>query len=474
MAVELVESALFEEVAKIAAAPGSPYHRFQMYLTCGGKNIPPLKYVRQDVECNYREAFSDDRTVVFYVGLGTLINYIAPFKDDITITTLTSPMDEFGYEVPGSSVETRTYKAYLADDTESNIESSNNPILQDFETAERSSIRTVTFTLEEMAVSQLRMQSTGVMGEIVPPYVVLETLMNRCVQALQVPVDEKILKVDLQAPSNQEPRAFVVVRDGTMLVDIPDLIQNEQGGIYSTGLGFYVQDRIVYFWPVYDVDRFDQAPRVLRIIVSPNRQAKLVDRTWYEGERTLTILSAGMIQVVDDSMDHLNNDGNGVRYQTASALLDKPVSVANNKMTASRSQTTSEFVTTVRGDGMNNVKLSSAGATDNIFLESSKLAKRSIVPVVVTWQRSQPTKIIPGMPTEVIYDYNGEVSSINAVVLHALHSYENEGRGPIGDRMRATTVLTVGISRDSPEFAKFLKSGGQISPSPAMAPIEVN
>lgn len=474
MATELQNSALLEELRRIAAAPGSPYFQIQAVLHAAGKDVLPIKTVRWDIDRDYTTAWFDASSVVVYLGQGTLLNDITPFQDDLKITLYAVPMTEFGEAYKDVKIQTRTYKAYIGDDVESTVEAGNDITLQSKETGDRTSIRAVTFVLEEMAVNQLRKQSTGVIGEATPPYMVLETLLNRYAQALKLDKDEVISRVDFAPANNQNPRPFVIVPDGTMLPDLPDHIQNTQGGVYSTGLGFYIQDRIMYLWPVYDTTRFNKAARVLQVIMSPNKNTQLIDHTWRDTERTLTIYAAGIAKMVDDTIDQLNNEGNGVRFQMASQALDAPVVVGDNKMTASRTKNNSEFATTVVGDGSNLLRLAGTRVTDNVYLEASRMAKRGCATLMVTWLRSDPSKIIPGMPVEIIYDYNDEIQTLPGVVRGAPSSYEVEGIGPVGDRFRAKTVVVIAVDRNSPEFIKYLKAGGSISAQPEIDVIQVD
>lgn len=471
---DLQSSALLEELTKIAAAPGSPYWKFQSLIHAGGKDVLPLKTMRLDSEEDFTSAWFESATLVIYLGTGDLLQDVAPFQDDLKITILRSPMTEMGDVIPDAAVETRTYKAYLGDDVETPAESGNDITLQDKETANRTSMRAVTFYLEEAAVSQLRKQSTGVIGEVVPPYVVLETLMNRATQALRLGKDETIQRVDVVTPNNKTPRPFVIVPDGMMIPDLPDHLQNKQGGIYSTGLGFFIKNRIVYIFPVYDTTRFDKAPRVLQVIMSPNKNSQMIDRTWRDTERTLTIYAAGMAQMVDNTLDQLNTEGNGVRFQMASQVLNAPVTVGDNKMVASRSKNNSEFATTVVGDGSNLLRVAKTKVTDNVYLEASRMAKRGCASMIVTWLRSDPSKIIPGMPTEIIYEYNNEIQTLPGVVRHQFSSLEVEGVGLVGDRARAKSTLVIAVDRSSSEFQKYLQSGGEVSSLPEISTIQVN
>lgn len=466
MAVELLNSAINLELQRILAGSGSPYYRFEIIVHAGGKDIIPLQFLRFDIGSDYRAAYTDSMSIVLAIGAGTLMNDIGPFQDDIRITVNISPADGRGGQKTDQPVRSMTYIAYLGDEIDRPTDATINPSLQDTETANRMSTKNVTFVLEEVAVSQLRKSYLGYVGRSTPPFEVMRGLLVSYSQMIKLADDEAIRGFQLVPPNNTTPREHVIIPDGTNYMEIPDLIQNKQGGIYSTGLGFYIKDRLMYVWPLYDTKRQATASRVLTVIMAPNRQSIAIDKTWIDDGRMLTIYSAGISKIIDDSFGQMNREGNSVRFNRASKLLDPDMDVSNNKVVFSRSKNNNEFSTTTVGNGQNVTPVSSNRTTDNIYLESSKMAKRSGAILVVPWLRSNPTLITPEMAVEILFDHNGVIRTIEGTLLEAPSSYELEGTGPTATRVYAKTSLAIFIDRDDPDYLAYMQSGGTITPVP--------
>lgn len=463
---ELESSALMQEVALISAAPGSPYYQMRAVIHAGGKEIVPLQILRKDTERDYRQAIADNTAIVVAIGAGTLMNGVGPFQDDLKITLTIIDADEQGTEFSDKPILARTYCAYLGDEIARPSDSSYNPSLTDTETADRSSIKYVTFVLEEVAAAQLRKMRVGYIGRACPPYAVMQTLMVRACGALKLAADEAITGFDMTTPNNQTPRDHVIIEDNTDLFDVPDILQNDQGGIYSTGLGIYLQGAYIYAWPLYDCYRQASAKRLLQVLLAPNRHSVMVDKTWRQAGRATIIYSAGVSQVLDDSLGQLNTGGNAVRFTMANQLVDGEVDIADNKMVTHRGKTNSEFSTAVVGNGQNVANTSERRITGNTYHEASQMAKRAGAIMVVPWRRSNPELITPGMAVEIMYDFNGIIRTIEGTLLNCTSSYELEGQGMNAFRYTCASVLSIFVDRNDPDYIDYMKNGGQVSPTP--------
>lgn len=469
MAAELQSSALMQDVAPILASPGSPYYILAAVVHAGGKDIQPLQIIRQDIGRDYRNGYLDDNSIVLTLGAGSVMNDIAPFADDLRITVSKSPATEDGKIITSAPVVVRTYKAYLGDAVSNSVESGSNPAMQDTDTANTFSVQHTQFVLEEVAVQQFRSQQIGFIARACPPWRVLEAFISKAIKALKLGADETINRFDIVDANNNNSRDHVIIPDGTALFDLADHLQNKQGGIYSTGLGFYIQGDTAYCWPMYDLSRRQTAKKIMSIILAPNRQSMMLDRTWMVKGRQLTIISAGISKIIDESGDKLNTEGNGVRFMDASKIIGDNGVVKDNKFTMSRSKNVNEFVTTVVGNGQNTAGVSSP--TTNVYLEASKLSRRSVAFLAVPWIRSNPDVVFPGMPVEIIYEYDKNVQTINGVLVEAYNSYELDGRGMVAKRHRAKTSLLVAIDRNDPAYVKYLQNGGTVSAAPEMGVI---
>lgn len=466
MAVDLESSALLQEVLSITQADGSPYLSLSAQIDCGGQTIVPLQILRIDQERDYRQGYMDNTSIVFAIGLGTLMHDIAPYQDDIKITLSRLPLSSSGKDDEEAPYTSRTYRAYLGDDVSKSIETSNSPIMQDKETADRNSIRYVQFILEEVAIEQLRKMPVGLNSRVTPPWVVLKTLFSKAKASLKLADDEALLGIEMVDADNSEPRNHIIIEDNTPLLDVPDLLQNDQGGIYSSGLGFYIQDQYIYFWPMYHTKRQSTANNILQVYIAPTRHSAMLDKTWADNGRSVSIYCAGTVKMVDDSLGKLNNEGNAVRYVDARKLVEDFGVVKDNKVTLSRTLNNVEFSGVQVGNKQNQAKNSDRRITSNVYLEASKLAKRSGAILVVPWLRSNPDLLSPGMAVEVFFDSSGEIKTLEGTLLGVNSSTELQGFGLSANVFATKSSLTLFIDRTDKDFQSFIDSGGVVSTAP--------
>lgn len=467
MAVAVESSALGLELRRITGKPGSPYYKLEIFVNAGGRQLHPLQTMRMDVDRDYKVAYMDDHSVTLQYGSGTAIFDIAPFQDDLTITIKKHILTGFSDGDGPGAIEARTYTAYLTDDLPRGPEISAAPQFKDRETANRSKTLTLTFVLEEVAVTQLRKMSIGTIVRATPPYMVLKTLINNALNSIQVPLESKISGFQMEEVSNKAPRDHIVLEDGTMYVDLPDLLQNEKGGIYSSGLGFYIQQQFVYAWPLYDTKRLDKAKRVLQIFMAPSQATSGIDKTWTDDGRCISVWSAGAPKLLNDSLDILNTEGNATRFADANNLIGGMGKAEGNKYTMNRSTNNSEFATTVVGNGAHYAKRSEKTFSANPYVEASKMARRQGQFMLLPWERSNPDLLIPTMAVEVYYDSGGEIKIMSGTLTGCKSQYVLQGTGPTPNRaMACKSMIEVFLDREDPDFKAFVAKGGSVSGTP--------
>jgi hypothetical protein len=241
-------------------------------------------------------------------------------------------------------------------------------------------------------------------------------------EASKADVDETraIEGVDLVPVSNRDIKEQIVLTHGTKLVDVPDFLQ-KRVGVYSAGLGSYIQNKHWFVFPLYDTTQFQDRQNTLTIVVLPRRKYSEIERTYKKVGSSLTILMTGETGFKDDSGAQYLNEGNGARFSDASRLLDKSVTTAGNKATMSRARNNSEFLSDQRSDGINHVPIASSRITSNPFVIYSDLNRRNGGMFKGVWQNSDPKLILPGMAVRILYSDQDEMKEIYGVMQGAEH-----------------------------------------------------
>lgn len=470
MSSAVESSSLAFELMNIVKSTGSPYYDISVVIHAGGADISPLQVSRIDILRDYKSAYMDDYAITTVLGAGTAIYEVSPYSDDLKITIKKRIIQGLGKTALGD-VTTRTFRAYLATDIPHGLENSNTPQYTDIETANRMKTMVVTFILEEVVVASFRKMSLGTIPTSCPPYYAMEALISNSLKSIKLASDEAINGFQIEEPSNREPRDFILIPDGTSIIDLPDLLQNDHGGIFSTGLGFYIQNDMVYAWPLYAVSRQATSKKLLQIFISPTSQTASMDRTWLVDGRTTAIWATGFSKVFDNSLDVLNTKGNGIRFTDSRKLIGNMGTVAGNKFTLNRSANNSEYVTSALSTNETYAKTTERKFTSNPFVEASRSAKNAGVSIIVPWKHSNPDLITPGTSATIFFDQKGFLRRIDGTVVGCNHHLQMQGYGITARSYGCTSTIELFVSRDDPTYQLYIAGGGSVSVQPSIDPL---
>jgi len=408
----------------------------------------PYKILSIDFLSDFEDNYSDEILLEITLGAGTYANNIYPFKEDIEIILAKTPLNEVDDNIDTTQKpQTERYRATLIDTGNPIIEanSSFSPTMTQLDIA---NLITVKFQLVNKALEQLRMISVGSIFRNGTVGDVIKSSLTQASQTIVVDGKRAIKGVDVIEPiSNNTPRSHIVIPQGIPLVQLPQYIHEKCGGVYSSGLGYYLQGDYWYVYPCYDCTRFNSAKKTVTIINVPKNKLPGIERTYRLTGDNLVILATGSVKFKDNSEVEMLNKGNGVRYADANNFVTGFATTANNKTTASRALNNSEYVSVKRLTGNNNVPVSSNPINANSFYEASKLAVRQGSMIDLEWENSNQTLIFPGMMVKILYIDDTEIKKIYGVMLKAHHYTAAKGQGQKTTRYISHSVLSIFINR---------------------------
>lgn len=305
----------------------------------------------------------------------------------------------------------------------------------------------VKFQLTDPLVERLRMESVGGIFPDTSCADLLSFLLTDINQKLQLDEENKIEGVDFFEPTLKEKQKQIVLPHATRFVEAPDFLQSKVGGIYNAGLGFYLQKKHWYVYPLYDLTRFDKSLKTLTLVNVPKNRMPGAEVTYRTTGNQVIALITGATKFRDDSESQILNEGNGVRFLDARKLMDGFSETSKNRTTILRANNNNEFVAEQRKTGLNNVHASPVRITSNNFVELSRLAQRAGAPFQCVWENSNPDLLYPGMPVKYMYVVNGEVKEALGVLIRAHHNIGTYAPGAKSKRYVSNSVLTVFIDR---------------------------
>lgn len=441
--MEIEHSSLFREVQEVITSPAKPVHyRWKAELHVGDNTYEALKVLSIDDLREFDDKFSEEMMIELMIGMGTFAYDIYPYNTELDITITRYPLTEAGsFEGEESTPQAERYTATLVDTGHIGLEG-NGPNTPSREALNLTNIHTCEFQLQRKAVEQLRMVSVGIKMRNATVEDAIRSIMT--FESSQMSVDELQMPkgVDMVPASNQAKMEHIIIPDDVRLVDVPQYIHDQCGGVYSAGMGYFLQGDYWHVYPCYDMKRFGEAKHTMTVVNVPKNKLPGIERTYRLDGDHLTVLGTGDVKFKDDSNLLQLNAGNGVRFIDAEKFANNTfVERQGNKAIASRARNSNEFIVNERPNGLNNVLASDRAITANAYVEYSKMARRNGSFITFIWENANPSLLMPGMMAKILYLDGEEVKEITGSLLKVHTQHKLEGQGMTATRYRSISAL---------------------------------
>lgn len=444
-------STLINEVDAILRSPKDKHTWFYTaIILIGDKQFNVYKVINVDILRDYATDYADKTIIELALPTGTFLHEILPYKEDLKLL-VTKVTQSTYHGLPTEEPEkAKVYRATLIQ-TESPTSAGTNHVAKAGKNSiDLMDISTVSFQLQEVVLEQLRLITFGGVFRQMRPGDIVRGIFSRGEDFVKMDDENSIKGVTMVDPDNMEMQDHVVIPHDTKLIDIPDVIQNDRCGIYSAGLGFYLQDLMWHIWPLYNFKRFDRSAKTITIIMIPSNKLQGVESTYRTTANQIIIIVTGGSTHSDDSESKLLNRGNGVRFPDSRKMLEGFGEVNGNKVVANRGTNGSQFVGVPRTSKLNHVP--TGKMSENIYKETSNLASRAGSKMMANWQNSNPDLISPSQPVQVIIERNGLPIVMDACVIGS-HTFVSSPESSVASRRHLTnTVLSLFVDKTSAEI----------------------
>lgn len=446
--MEIENSSLFREVLQIINSPAKPVH-YQYYaiVHAGGRDYPALKVISIDYDADYELNYSDIIVLRLAVPGGTYAYRMYPAQANLDITLVRVPLSETGSDFDEDATpQSERYTAILLDTGNPVVDSSGrNPVDEDV--LNITNIFEVDFQLINKSLEQIRLLSVGGPYRQTTVTDVIKTALTVGSQRVQVEGVRAPQGVDMVEANNTTKREHIIIPQGTLLVNLPEYVHQKCGGVYSAGMGYYLQGDHWYVYPCYDVTRYANAARTMTIINVPPNKFPDVDRTYRQDGQNLVVLATGEVSFRDYTDAQQLNDGNGVRFADATKFMSGFSESEGNQTVVSRGANNTEVVSVERENGKNNVKTSDRAINANPYLEYSMLARRQGSFLQMVWEKSNPSLVYPGMMIRVLYLKGDQIEELFGVILKAQHHVKMNGQGLSSMRHTSQSALAIFVQQ---------------------------
>lgn len=439
-----MQSSLGREIQSILynIEPNTTY-RWVVELHIDDVNFTTMKVLNVDYDENPETNIAPSITVRFAMEGGTYYKRILPNDSRLEATiykyTLINDSSEINFEIP---VEYERYTATIFNKHDANKAINLTDAVSE-ELLNVSDLVEVQLQLLNKAIEQLRIMPIGGVYRKCTAEDLLVTCIQNAYRHLDVEEERLPIGVDINGVSNTEIQETFVIPHGTRLMDLPDYIQNEVGGVYNSGMGSFIKGEFWYIYPKYNTVRFGETQRTLTIIRVPPNKLPSSERTYRVTNDTIMILCTAEGDKYDLSEIEQLNSGNGTRFASASHFLELFNTTEDNRTTASRGARVNEFLGQYRSTDINHAPVSSDRITANPYKHLANITKRQGNIISLVWENSDMDLILPGMLVKILTLEDEEVVEYSGVLLRSYHGVSLRGKGLTGRTYITRTVFNI-------------------------------
>lgn len=419
------DATLLYKAAERVTTDGEGYHSVRTTINIRVNNtwIKPNRFDYLHLSRDYSTgALGDIRQIECLMLLGDFTYDVLPYRDNMTIDITEIPLTE------GMSARnwerrsgTKRYKAIL------DLKGSDNTVLTNKSAAmsnkaqmNQMGMKSVVFTLIDEQCYKLMMTTVGTTLRQMTTLDMLVWIHKYYFDLLFTGSSKRIESENIwRQDFNPDIQHQITFPDGLPLKDVPKFLQNDEVGIYPTGIGRYIQNDQFYVYPLFDITRYQKNARVLNIINMPNERFQGTEKTYLVTPKSVTIIATGKNMTEDKSTGARIQDGNGARFGNAAKLLMQGL-VKDNRLLLDRATNLFEVAGDALADGVNNVRWALDRYSSNPYKHYSTMAQQQGQPLTVQWFRGNVDLLEPGMAVryqtidgDTVRTYYGTLMGVN-------------------------------------------------------------
>lgn len=445
MAVEST-NILLEVAEVVESAPQGTHKRFEVMIKAGDAWVTPIIIHAITRHRDYVKGYSDSMFIDMLVPRGDFAYILEPNKDDLLVDIITYPTGDIAGGDIEDDIFANRYRGIILTKEDPNLDDAR-PHASNHSDLNQETIE-LQLQLMKENIHQLRMVTVGRTYRKVVPMDVLRALLTEASQAINVRDEERILGVDVADGYNTTVRESISIPHGKPLTHVVDVLQNEEGGLYGTGVGCYLQGNEWYVYPLFDLTRYEREDKTLTIVRVPPNKFAASERTWRVTDDQIIVIANSGIRVKDDGYSEQLSSGNGVRVTNANNLLSFG-DVEDNKVVFKRKDNIYEFQgQELKHEGLTNTRWGEESATSNPFVHYTRMAFQRGQIVEVEWMHAETDYLYPGMPVRFYVAADDDLTEYQGILIGANNRYSAGRPGPIQDTFVNEATLLIFINRD--------------------------
>jgi hypothetical protein len=448
-------SPLWNDITKVMGSPTkNTFASYTATIHTEFEDYPALYIEQIDISRDYEYNIGDITFVTFNLSFGDYVRRFYPFINNLEITITKSYLYKASTTADSkNTIQKQRYKAVFLPHDNPHVDLSEFQSM-DKTTLDHLNIVTVKIQLLSRVLEPMRISFTQGIYPKVRQETVLRAEFAKLSKNILVDGKPCLDALNLYPPDNTDIQKHIIIPNNTLSVSLPTFLQEKMNGVYSSGIGSYLQyyqsKNTWFIYPLYNTDRYKKDPtngsKVIFYFVPAYRYGG-IDNTYYVDGQKISILCTGDKKLVDDGDTRYMDQGVGFVQADARAYMAKPVVMKDSGPQGNPARLTTFAANTSRSDGLNYAPSTEEGISSNPFKQYSLIAKRNVTAIQVTWEHSDNTIIYPGMPCHFVYLEDGQRKTIDGIIAKVQSFIYKTNKGALTPMYIESTTLIIYAQR---------------------------
>lgn len=445
---QIEDSALWADIRSILRSSSKTTRfEYRAMLHTEKDDIVITKLISLDIVRDYVNNVGDSIQIAFFMPLGDYVSKLYPHRDHLEFSLKRIELEEVSTtQKKNTDAQVERFKAAFLYQANPNISASEADMF-DPESLNKMDIVEVKLQLLDRSLEPLRIKTvSGVYRKVSPKKLIHAVLAG---ESLQVMIDGKpaIDGLDLVEPNNEDVKEHIILPQGIHITALPTYLQEKMGGVYSGGIGTYLQTynkkKLWFVYPLFNTKRFDENVDKAIIYSVPKEKLMFGDRTYRKEANILHILATSNKSYKDSAETDYMNYGSGFRIADARSFMKKPVKITEDGPQGSRVNLNHEVAIVDRKDGLNYAPTINDSITSNPFREYSKVLARHVARLDLEWENSDFSLLYPGMPCKYVFLQKEKIVELKGIIVFVHGLVSLQGNKASESTYRSTCSLTI-------------------------------
>lgn len=412
-------SKLYPDIADIIKAPEDKYSAaflFETKLHTTDKDLDVSDGVILNsilIVRDYKNNMADYIEIQLSMHLGTYVYDVYPYLENIELTLITYKQLHQGKK-PFSRKE--RYKAVYMLDKNDKIPTTSNQSKEDMN---QNLPIVITLQLLDRSAETVRVKTTqGNFGKKINPMnkdmglkSFIKSIVSEEVNKILIENQPPIDSISIEEPDNIEQLASVTIPSGTRIVELPELLQEKNIGIFNAGIGNYIQTfgldpftykKTFFVYSLYDGMKYEKAEYKIIFYCPVSSNVSVTEVTYKYQDKVLKVLPHMMPTIDDAKETDLASKGTGFSCANANSFMKKPVELTKDGPKFRQDHLVTRVVFKDREDNLNFAP--NMSVVCNQFVLTSEVLKRKGNYVTLKVTNLDPDFIYPGAPCKINYE----------------------------------------------------------------------